>query len=78
MTNHQGEMMRPPIFYEVWGRRPVRKGRKQKPSELFDGFSEDLWQAAVKLAYRLAAKGWSDVMVREVTITHELRIKGRV
>lgn len=63
------------VTYEVYSRPPARKGRRQ-PIELYAVFPESKWQFALKVQAMLVRKGHTDVVVREVLVTHELRARG--
>lgn len=58
----------------MFARAPSRKGRR-KPLELQAEFPPRRWQFAVKAAARLRDKGFRDVVVREITVTHEQEMR---
>jgi hypothetical protein len=58
-------------LYEVWA-RPKKRG---KSLVHFGTFPASRWQFAVKMAARLRRKGHPEVVVRELTVTHEHREK---
>jgi hypothetical protein len=61
------------VRYEVYF-RPKSKDGKRKGWVMEAGLPARKWQFAMKLAARLKAKGHPEVVVREVTVTHEHRV----